>query len=140
MQRDNLKLHMVNIKDTYQKEIVKKLQAELGIKNPMAVPALKKIVINIGVKHAIADKKNMEVAAGVLEQISGQKAKETAAKKSISSFKLREGEKIGLVVTLRGKRMYDFLISRGRSPRQQGAGRRSGPWRPGSPPGRWSAA
>jgi len=70
---------------------------------------LKKIVVNIGVKHAVADKKNMEVAANVLQEITGQKAKVTAAKQSISSFKLREGDKIGLVATLRGKRMYDFF-------------------------------
>ena len=100
---------MTDLKQTYLKEVVKKLETELGVKNPMAVPALSKIVINIGVKNATADKKNIEVAAEVLGNIAGQKAKVTKAKQSISSFKLREGDKIGLVVTLRGKRMYDFF-------------------------------
>ncbi len=92
-----------------KKELLEKLQKELGIKNPMAVPHLSKIVVNIGVKNAVADKKNMEVAKDVVAQITGQKAKPTKAKKSISSFKLREGDTIGLVVTLRGIRMYDFF-------------------------------
>ncbi len=92
-----------------QAEITKELQSELGIKNPMAVPHLTKIVVNIGVKNAVADKKNMEVAANVLTEITGQKAKITKAKQSISGFKLREGDTIGLMTTLRGKRMYDFF-------------------------------
>lgn len=96
------------VQDRYQKTVVKQLQEELGIANPMAIPALKKIVVNMGVKHATADKKNMEVGTDVMKLITGQKPKVTAAKKSISSFKLREGEKIGLMVTLRGTRMYDF--------------------------------
>lgn len=95
--------------DKYQKEVVKKLQEELGIKNPMALPKLTKIVVNMGVRNAIADKKNMEIGQQVMELITGQKPKVTSAKKSISSFKLREGDKIGLVVTLRGNRMYDFF-------------------------------
>lgn len=99
---------MTYIQDKYQKTVIKKLQEELGIKNPMAIPALKKIVINMGVKNATADKKNMEISADVMKIITGQKPKVTAAKKSIASFKLREGEKIGLMVTLRGNRMYDF--------------------------------
>ena len=94
--------------DKYNKEVAKKLQEELGITNVMAVPHLKKIVVSMGVKFANADKKNMEVAAAVMEQITGQKPKVTQAKKSIASFKLRENDKIGLVVTLRGNRMYDF--------------------------------
>ncbi|HET9947114.1 MAG TPA: 50S ribosomal protein L5 [Patescibacteria group bacterium] len=89
-------------------ELKKQLGEELGIKNPMAIPAIKKIVINIGVKNAVADKKNMEIAQQVLAEIAGQKPKVNAAKKSIASFKLREGDKIGLMVTLRGNRMYDF--------------------------------
>jgi len=89
-------------------DLKKQLQTDLGIKNPMATPALKKIVVNIGVRYATADKKNIEVVTGVLEQITGQKPKVNAAKKSIAGFKLREGDKIGLMVTLRGSRMYDF--------------------------------
>lgn len=92
-----------------KKEIVKDLQKELGLKNAMAVPTLSKIVVNMGVKDAILDKKNLEEAATILSQVTGQKPKWTSAKKSISSFKLREGDKIGLVVTLRGKKMYDFF-------------------------------
>lgn len=91
------------------KEKIKKVQEELGIKNPMAVPGLKKIVVNIGVKNAVADKKNMEVAEQVLTTITGQKPRVNKAKKSIASFKLREGDKIGLTVTLRGNRMHDFF-------------------------------
>jgi large subunit ribosomal protein L5 len=97
-----------SLQEAYNKEIAKKLQGELGIKNVHATPRLAKIVINMGVKDAVADKKNMERAAEVISAITGQKAKVTKAKKSISSFKLREGEEIGLVVTLRGKRMFDF--------------------------------
>jgi len=100
---------MTDFKQTYLDTVVKKLEEELKVKNPMGVPALSKIVVNIGVKGANADKKNMEIAARALEQITGQKAKVTIAKKSIAGFKLREGEKIGLVVTLRGRRMYDFF-------------------------------
>lgn len=99
---------MADLKKTYKEEVIPVLEKELGTTNPMSVPALSKIVVNIGVKNATADKKNLEVAAGVLTQITGQKAKITSAKQSISGFKLREGDKIGLVVTLRGKRMYDF--------------------------------
>src|SRR5215813_8741805 len=107
MSQSNLKI-MTNFKTKYQKEVIKKLEEELHVKNPMAVPKLSKIVINMGVKNAVADKKNMEVAEAVLTEIAGQKAKVTKAKQSISSFKLREGDKIGLMVTLRGNRMYDF--------------------------------
>lgn len=85
------------------------LQKELGIKNPMAVPMLSKIVVNMGVKDALTDKKNMEKASEILSRICGQKPKVTAAKKAISGFKLREGDQIGLVVTLRGKKMHDFF-------------------------------
>jgi large subunit ribosomal protein L5 len=99
---------MNTLQDRYKKEIAKKLQTELGVKNVHAIPMLSKIVVNMGVKDAVADKKNMEKAAEMLSLITGQKPKTTKAKKSISAFKLREGEEIGLVVTLRGKRMYDF--------------------------------
>jgi large subunit ribosomal protein L5 len=99
---------MNTLQDKYKSEIAKKLEAELGIKNVHAVPMLSKIVVNMGVKDAVLDKKNMEKAAEILSLITGQKPKVTKAKKSISAFKLREGEEIGLVVTLRGKRMYDF--------------------------------
>lgn len=100
---------MSNLQEKYTKELAKDLQAKLGIKNSMATPKLVKIVVNMGVKDAIADKKNVEKATIVLGQITGQKAKVTKAKKSIATFKLRQGDPIGAVVTLRGKRMYSFL-------------------------------
>lgn len=96
------------LQERYNKEIAKKLQEELGIKNVHAVPALKKIVLNMGVKDALADKKNVEKAAEILGQIAGQKPRIMKAKKSIASFKLREGDEVGVTVTLRGKRMFDF--------------------------------
>lgn len=100
---------MDNLQTRFKKQIAGTLQKELGLKNIMAVPMLAKIVVNMGVKDAIADKKNLEKAAVIMVQITGQKPKWASAKKSISSFKLREGDKIGLVVTLRGRKMYDFF-------------------------------
>lgn len=87
----------------------KQLKEKLGIKNVHAIPKLSKIVINMGVKDVLSDKKNLEKASVQLSRISGQKPKITRAKKAISTFKLREGDEIGLVATLRGKRMYDFF-------------------------------
>ncbi len=98
-----------SLQDQYNKEILKTIKQELGIKNVHAVPRLSKITINMGVKDATSDKKNMDKGAEVLALISGQKPKVVKAKKSISSFKLRAGEEIALMVTLRGKRMYDFF-------------------------------
>lgn len=92
----------------YNTKIKADLKKELDIKNVHAVPALKKIVVNMGIKDALADKKNVEIATKVLAQVTGQKPKVNKAKKSIATFKLRQGDKIGVVVTLRGKRMYDF--------------------------------
>jgi large subunit ribosomal protein L5 len=100
---------MNNLQMKFKKEVTGVLQKELNIKNIMAVPALLKIVVNMGVKDAIADKKNLEKASVIMAQVTGQKPKWASAKKSISSFKLREGDKIGLVVTLRGRKMYDFF-------------------------------
>lgn len=99
---------MEPLQHRYQKTIKQELQQKIGVKNPMATPKLVKIVVNMGVKDAVADKKNIERAAKAMEQITGQKAKIAKAKKSVASFKLREGDPIGVVVTLRGKRMYDF--------------------------------
>jgi large subunit ribosomal protein L5 len=102
-------MNLINpLQEKYNKEIAKSLQAELKIKNPLAIPKLTKIIINMGVKDAISDKKNMEKGAEILALIAGQKPKVMKAKKSIAAFKLREGEQIALMVTLRGKRMYDF--------------------------------
>lgn len=99
----------MSLEEKYKTEIISKLKNELKIKNPMQVPKLLKIVVNLGVKDALSDKKNLEKSALALSLITGQKPKTTKAKKSIASFKLREGDQIGLMVTLRGKRMYEFL-------------------------------
>ena len=99
---------MENLSTRYNTKIKSDLEKELGIKNTYAVPRLNKIVVNMGIKDALADKKNIDNASDTLAQITGQKPKVNKAKKSISTFKLREGDKIGAMVTLRGKRMYDF--------------------------------
>jgi len=100
---------MENISQRYQKTSSADLAKELDIKNVFDIPRISKIVLNMGVKDALSDKKNIEKAIEVLGQITGQKPKITKAKKAISTFKLREGDEIGLMVTLRGKRMYDFF-------------------------------
>jgi large subunit ribosomal protein L5 len=100
---------MSQLQKKYKEEIVSQLQKNLDLKNPMSVPRISKIVVNMGVKDAVADKKNIEKMAAIMAQITGQKAKVTKAKKAIATFKLRIGDPIGLVVTLRGERMYDFF-------------------------------
>jgi len=93
----------------YREKVVPKLKADLGLKNQMEVPRITKITINMGVGEAAADKKIMDAAVGDLTKITGQKPLVTKSKKSIASFKLREGLAIGCKVTLRGARMYEFL-------------------------------
>jgi large subunit ribosomal protein L5 len=97
------------LKEKYQTEVKKKLQEQFGIKNPMAVPKIEKIVLNMGMGEAISNAKILDSAVDELGQITGQKAIITKAKKSIASFKLREGQAIGAMVTLRGEKMYEFL-------------------------------
>jgi large subunit ribosomal protein L5 len=97
------------LKERYQKEIAPALAKEFNITNPMATPRLEKIVINMGLGEAIANSKIIDTAADELSSIAGQKPVTTRAKKSIASFKLREGMPIGSMVTLRGDRMYEFL-------------------------------
>jgi large subunit ribosomal protein L5 len=97
------------LKDLYTKEVRKKLQDEFAIKNPMAVPKIEKVVINMGVGEAIQNSKVLDAAVEELTTITGQKPVVTKAKKSIASFKLREGQSIGTMVTLRGEKMYEFL-------------------------------
>ena len=99
----------MNLKETFNKELLPQLQEKLGIDNVMAVPKLTKVVINMGVGEALTDKKHLESAVNDLELIAGQKAVITKAKKSVASFKLREGWPVGCKVTLRGDRMYDFI-------------------------------
>ena len=97
------------LKEHYTKEVRKRLQDEFKIKNPMAVPKVEKVVINIGLGEAISNAKILDAAVDELGQITGQKPVVTKAKKSIASFKLREGQSIGTMVTLRGEKMYEFL-------------------------------
>ena len=100
---------MSRLKERYGKEVIPKLTELYGYKNIMRVPRLDKIVLNIGLGEAIRDAKALEAAEGDLTAISGQHPVITRAKKSIASFRLRTGMPIGLKVTLRGERMYDFF-------------------------------
>lgn len=93
----------------YSDKFAAELQKELGLENAMQVPKLEKITINIGLGRAKDDKKIMEVATNTLRKVTGQEPVETVAKKSIAGFKLRDGNKIGLKVTLRGEKMYEFM-------------------------------
>jgi len=97
------------LKRDYDERIVKEMTEKFGYKNRLEVPRLDKIVINMGVGEATQDKKRVETAAAEMQQISGQKPVITKAKKSIAQFKLREGMPIGVKVTLRRERMYEFL-------------------------------
>lgn len=97
------------LNDLYRKQFVSELEKDLGLKNVNQVPKLEKIVVNVGLGRAKDDKKAMEVATNTLRKITGQQPLETIAKQSIAGFKLREGNKIGLKVTLRGDQMYEFM-------------------------------
>src|SRR5947207_15038830 len=97
------------LKERYTKEIAPAISKEFGIKNPMAVPRLENIVINMGMGEAIDNAKILDTAADEVRAVTGQKPVITKAKKSIASFKLRQGMPIGVMVTLRGERMYEFL-------------------------------
>ena len=99
----------MNLRETFNKELLPQLKDKLGLNNVMAVPRLTKIVINMGVGEALTDKKHLESAVNDLELIAGQKAVITKASKSVASFKLREGWPVGCKVTLRGDKMYDFI-------------------------------
>ena len=100
---------MARLQDRYQKEIVPQLSKKLGRTNPLSLPRLQKIVVNMGVGKALQDKNRIEQSAEQLSQITGQKAQVTKAKVAVSGFRLREGNEIGCRVTLRGRRMYEFL-------------------------------
>ena len=99
----------MNLRETFNKELLPQLKDKLGLNNVMAVPKLTKVVINMGVGEALTDKKHLESALNDLELIAGQKAVITKAGKSVASFKLREGWPVGCKVTLRGDKMYDFI-------------------------------
>lgn len=100
---------MARLKQQYQKEIHSALMKELEYRNPMMVPQIEKIVLNMGLGDAAQDKKKLDLALEELKAISGQRPVITKARKSIAGFKLREGVGIGVKVTLRNQRMYEFL-------------------------------
>ena len=100
---------MARLQEQYKNEIIPKLQKELGVSNSMSVPKIEKITINMGLGKALGDKKVLESALEGLGLISSQKPVTCLARKSVASFKLREGNAIGCKVTLRKERMYEFL-------------------------------
>ncbi len=100
---------MARLQERYRNEIVPQLKQKLGRENVISLPRLQKIVVNMGVGKALQDKNRMEQAADQLTQIAGQKAQIRKAKKAVSGFRLRENNEIGCRVTLRGRRMYEFL-------------------------------
>lgn len=100
---------MSRLKDLYQNEIVPKLQKELGLKNSYQAPKAEKVVLGMGVGKAVEDKNLLEKATEDLRNIAGQQPVATVARSAISGFKIRQGNQIGLKVTLRGERMYEFL-------------------------------
>src|SRR3974390_3465441 len=97
------------MRDKYVKEVLPALMKEFGLDNPMAAPKLEKIIINMGVGEATQNAKVIDPAVSEIQQIAGQKPVVTKAKKSIAAFKVREGMPIGVMVTLRGDRMYEFF-------------------------------
>ncbi len=97
------------LKQIYNDKLVPELKTKLGLKNTMQVPRILKITINMGVGEAVADKKVMDAATADMAKITGQKPAVTKAKKSVATFKVRDGQAIGCKVTLRGDRMYEFL-------------------------------
>jgi large subunit ribosomal protein L5 len=100
---------MARLQQFYQETVVPKLKTDLQLKNPMQVPKITKITVNMGVGEAVADKKVMDAAVTDLQKITGQKPLVTKSRKAIASFKIRQGLAIGCKVTLRGARMYEFL-------------------------------
>ena len=100
---------MARLRERYKKEIVPHLQQKLGRTNVLSLPRLQKIVVNMGVGKALQDKNRMEHAVDELARITGQRPQVTKARVAVSGFRLREGNEIGCRVTLRGRRMYEFL-------------------------------
>lgn len=100
---------MARLQEKYRSELVGQIREKLGLKNPMEVPRITKITLNMGVGDAVADKKVMESARADMEKISGQRPVTTLARKSVAGFKIRDGMPIGCKVTLRRERMYEFL-------------------------------
>ncbi len=106
----NIQINNPLLLTKYNKEILPVLMKEFNLKNKFAIPKLSKIVVNVGLGEALTDKNIIDKVSKQLAIICGQKPSVTVARRSISSFKLRAGSPIGLKVTLRGKRMYDFLL------------------------------
>ena len=100
---------MARLQQHYREKVAPELMKKFGYKSPMEVPRISKITLNMGVSEAVADKKVMDSAVADLTKIAGQKPVVTKAKKAIAGFKIREGQAIGTMVTLRGVRMYEFL-------------------------------
>ena len=100
---------MSRLRDKYRTEVVPALKKEFGYKNVMAIPKVTKVVVNMGVGEATSNAKIMDAATDELSKITGQKAAVRRATKSIAQFKVRQGQAIGAMVTLRGERMYEFL-------------------------------
>jgi len=100
---------MVRLQQYYREQVVPRLRQQLSIQNPMQVPRISKITVNMGVGEAVAEKKVMDAAVADLTKITGQKPLITKSRKAIASFKIRAGLPIGCKVTLRGARMYEFL-------------------------------
>jgi len=100
---------MARLKEKYRSEIAPAIAKEFEIKNPMAIPKVEKIIVNMGLGEASSNAKILDVATEELKVVTGQKPVVTKAKKSIAAFKLRQGMSIGTMVTLRGDRMYEFL-------------------------------
>lgn len=100
---------MITLEEKYKKEVIQEMKKIFGYKNDLAVPRLVKVVVNVGVGRALKDDKFVDYATNTLARITGQKPVITKAKKSISAFKIRAGMVVGLKVTLRGRRMYDFV-------------------------------
>jgi large subunit ribosomal protein L5 len=102
-------MKMARLQEYYKSTVVPKLAKDLDLKNPMQVPKITKITVNMGVGEAVADRKVVDAAAADMAKITGQKPQITKSRKAIASFKLRENLPIGCKVTLRGARMYEFL-------------------------------
>jgi len=100
---------MIGLKEKYTKEVIPAMRKKFGYKNNLAVPKVVKVVVNTGIGKALKDKKMQEAIAKDLALITGQKPVSTLARGAISGFKIRKGMKVGLKVTLRGKKMYEFL-------------------------------
>ena len=100
---------MARFQEFYKQTVVPQLMQEFGYKSIMEVPRIEKIILNMGVGEAVGDKKVMEFAVGDMQKIAGQKVVVTKARKSIATYKVRDGYPVGCMVTLRKQRMYDFL-------------------------------